>query len=407
MTLSTRPRIVHEDLVRESASGLDIPDGRSPLGDAPPTIRVATLSSRRVGGDFIELFRHGEHGFDLLIGDAMGSDADAMQIGAATRGAFRDVLDDTTLLGGPPQPRSIVAEVQARLAPGLYHSGSFVTLCFARIDARRRQFVAVDCGHMPTLHYQRSHGRCRRLSGESMPLGFSLREVQTQGAVHFAGGDVFVFYTDGLTEARNDSGRIFGIARLSDVVEAHAGLSPEELAETLYGEVRAFAGEGGLTDDVACVVAKVGDAPTPGHPLTFVTEVPAELSELAALRSFVREVGRDHARPALDETRLDELELAVNEAASNIMIHAYRDRPSRLIRATAEVDPNRLQIRLSHDGVPFDPAAARPPSFDGSREGGFGVYLIAQSVENVTYTQSGDGLGHVLLTKSLRAPDPR
>ena len=127
------------------------------------------------------------------------------------------------------------------------------------------------------------------------------------------------------------------------------------------------------------------------------------------MRSFVREAARAGGGPTPDEGRVDELELAVNEAASNIMIHAYGGRPGRTIRARADLDDGegRLVVRLSHDGATFDEAAVRAPDFDGSREGGFGVYLIRRCVDAVFYAQGGDGLRHITLTKSLRNPANR
>jgi anti-sigma regulatory factor (Ser/Thr protein kinase) len=77
--------------------------------------------------------------------------------------------------------------------------------------------------------------------------------------------------------------------------------------------------------------------------------------------------------------------LAVDEATSNVMKHAYGGRTDQRIELTAEAFHDRVSVRLRHLGLPFDPSAVPPPSFDGSRETGFGVFLIEKSADVVRH----------------------
>ncbi len=120
-------------------------------------------------------------------------------------------------------------------------------------------------------------------------------------------------------------------------------------------------------------------------------ELSSDLGELARARELVRELcGRMPAPP--DEEYVSGLELAVTEVVSNIIKHAYRGRPDQAIHLRAEVSADQISLLLRHRGEPFDPRNVRPPSFDGSRESGFGVYLIRQSVDEARYYR--DELGH-------------
>ncbi len=105
----------------------------------------------------------------------------------------------------------------------------------------------------------------------------------------------------------------------------------------------------------------------------------------------------------LDEDDVAELELAVNEAASNIMKHAYHGRADQRIQLEADAFPGRLSIRLHHLGDSFDPAAVSPPALDGSRESGFGVYLITKSVDDVRYSRDERGRNCIALVKVLNS----
>jgi serine/threonine-protein kinase RsbW len=101
----------------------------------------------------------------------------------------------------------------------------------------------------------------------------------------------------------------------------------------------------------------------------------------------------------LDDDEVAGLELAVNEAASNIMKHAYHGRTDQWIGLDAEARPDRVRIRLHHLGDSFDPAAVPPPALDGSRESGFGIYLITRSVDDVRYSRDERGRNCMALIK--------
>jgi anti-sigma regulatory factor (Ser/Thr protein kinase) len=124
----------------------------------------------------------------------------------------------------------------------------------------------------------------------------------------------------------------------------------------------------------------------------------SDLRQLSALRAVVRDAcRRAWARP--DEEGLAQLELAVGEAAANIMLHAYGGRNDQPVEVMIAAGPNEVRVSLFHQGDAFDPKGVPPPSFDGSRESGFGMYLIRQTVDECTFFQDERGHHGVRLTK--------
>src|SRR5437016_9843652 len=109
-------------------------------------------------------------------------------------------------------------------------------------------------------------------------------------------------------------------------------------------------------------------------------EFTSDLPQLAELRRFVSDVVR-RVWPDAPPDLLAQLGLALQEAAVNVVIHAYQREPGRPIYADLEIDDERLAVTLTHQGRDFDPAAVPPPDFDGSRTGGFGVHLIRQIMD--------------------------
>jgi anti-sigma regulatory factor (Ser/Thr protein kinase) len=81
------------------------------------------------------------------------------------------------------------------------------------------------------------------------------------------------------------------------------------------------------------------------------------------------------------------------------MKHAYHGRADQRIHLEAEAFPDHVALRLHHLGDPFDPSWVSPPSFDASRESGFGVYLISRSVDDVRYYRDERGGNCIALVK--------
>ncbi|MGH9760007.1 MAG: ATP-binding protein, partial [Blastocatellia bacterium] len=86
---------------------------------------------------------------------------------------------------------------------------------------------------------------------------------------------------------------------------------------------------------------------------------------------------------------------------ANIINHAYAGREDRLIQIEAQADDESLSFELGHFGVPFEPKVPDVPAFDGSREGGFGLFIISQLADKVTYSTDDTGRHVVRLAKRL------
>ncbi len=106
----------------------------------------------------------------------------------------------------------------AELVRHLIDLDSFVTLCYARLDMSKRALELVDCGHTGIVHLHGGTGRCEMLHGDNLPLGVREGEIYDQMSVGFEPGDLLLFFSDGITEARNPAGELFGMERLAECV---------------------------------------------------------------------------------------------------------------------------------------------------------------------------------------------
>ena len=372
-----------------------------------PGLQVAalTIPSQRIDGDFYDFFKHENQCLDVIVADVMGKGIPAALVAAATKSNFLEALCHLTAMsrsGQLPEPKEIVTLAHADMVRQLIDLESFVTLSYARFDLSRRQLDLVDCGHTGMMVVRARTGACEILHGNNLPLGIREGEIFDQIAVPFEPGDLFLFYSDGITEMRNPAGELFGADRLSECVRINRELEPEALVDAIRKAAVAFAQSDRLNDDLTCVAVRVGDAQRPLARSEL--EIRSDLKDLRRAREFVRDFCR--MVPERDfsiEDDVADLELAVNEAASNIMKHAYHGRADQRIQLEADAFPGRVSIRLHHLGDSFDPAAVPPPALDGSRESGFGIYLITKSVDEVRYSRDERGRNCITLVKFLNS----
>jgi sigma-B regulation protein RsbU (phosphoserine phosphatase) len=370
----------------------------------PRSLRVAalTIPSQQIDGDFYDFVEHDGQRLDVVVGDVMGKGVPAALLGAAIKSHFLRALSHLAASldrGKLPEPEDIVASVHAEVTKQFIGLETFATLCYARFDLGRGMVDFVDCGHTKTIHLRRRLGTSVMLQGDNVPLGFSERERYQQVSVPLDQGDVFFFYSDGVTEAKNEAGEFFGTDRLVKLIETNGQLEPEELIDAVRQAVVAFSRCETFTDDLTCVAVKLEDSAGETSVSHSELEVLSDLSELGRIRDFVRSFCSDRLSPAMSEVRVSQLELAVTEVASNIMRHAYRGRTDQLVQISVEAFADRVWLRLSHTGETFDPKAVGPPAFDGSREGGFGVYIVAHSVDEVRHGRDDRGRNCISLMK--------
>jgi serine/threonine-protein kinase RsbW len=233
--------------------------------------------------------------------------------------------------------------------------------------------------------------------GDNLPLGIREGEIYNQISVPFESGDLLLFYSDGVTETRNLAGELFGTDRLLNCVATNSKLDPEALVEVIRAATVTFSESGRLTDDLTCVAIKVEEIQLALARAEI--EIRSDFKELSRVREFVRNFCRNAPGPPLNEDGVGALELAVNEAASNVMKHAYHGRADQWIDVEAELFPSQVWIRLHHLGDPFDPSAVSPPALDGSQGSGFGIYLITHSVDEVRYYRDERGRNCISLVK--------
>jgi sigma-B regulation protein RsbU (phosphoserine phosphatase) len=242
---------------------------KSLLPTRPPAtagISVADLCepAREVGGDYYDFFELGPQQLGLLVADVSGKGTSAALYMAELKGLM------LALSHLQRSPRQLLIDVNHRLSAHL-DNRSFITMIYAVIDLEAGTLTSARAGHTPLIFVH--GGRSEVVVSDGMVLGLRLPGAETRFAEilcedtrPIGPGDVVVLYTDGVTEAMDEAGELFGDAALARVVSAQHELDPAGIRERVLREVRAFVGDAEPHDDMTMIILKVGEVQMVGRP---------------------------------------------------------------------------------------------------------------------------------------------
>jgi serine phosphatase RsbU (regulator of sigma subunit) len=215
--------------------------------------------AREVGGDYYDFLPLDESRMGILIADVAGKGTSAALYMAELKGLM------LSLSQLHKSPRQLLIDANRIISKHL-DARSFITMTYAVVDMEQRTLTVARAGHCPLVFVPGPHAASRApqsLQPDGMVLGLALdvgdmfSRVLEELTLPLGRGDLFLLYTDGISEAMNVEGDCFGDSRLADLASQHADLTSSELRERILGEVRAFAGSAAQHDDMTMVLIKI------------------------------------------------------------------------------------------------------------------------------------------------------
>src|ERR671916_486344 len=194
--------------------------------------------ARKVGGDFYDFLEFEDRRLGLVVGEAPGKGMPAALVMATTRGMLRAVVQSLE------SPSEVLARVNEALVADI-PSNMFVTCFYAILDPAEGRLRYANAGH--DLPYLWHSGECEELSARGMPLGLMLQMSYEEKEMVLEDGDSTLFYSDGLVEAHDPKGEMFGFPRLRALVAQHG--DERALGDFLLEELYSFVGEGWEQED--------------------------------------------------------------------------------------------------------------------------------------------------------------
>ena len=358
------------------------------------------IPAKEVGGDLFDFYIR-ENKLFFCVGDVSGKGVPASIVMAMTRSIFRSY---TSYLDSPAQ---IVTQMNDSLSGEGNDQSMFVTLFLGVLDLATGELKYCNAGHNAPIQIKNEKLKIKNSESLScvpnLPLGvlagFEYQEQETKVAF----GDTLFLYTDGLTEAENSAHEQFGEERMMSIVESQKSKveSPQELIAAMQQAVAEFVGPAEQSDDLTMFAIRLIDK----SPITndqsqmpkghYSLVMRNDIQQIPTLAEWIEMIG-------LPQELNMPINLALEEAVSNVMLYAY---PGKSGQVLVECDKSdKLLFTISDSGIPFDPTQQEDPDVTQSADerpiGGLGIFLVRQIMDDIRYERK-DNKNILTLTKKL------
>jgi len=326
-----------------------------------PLIGV-NLPAHEISGDFYDYFDLPDGRIAFLIGDISGKGLDAAFLMVRVASLLRWVGNDA------PAPAAWLREVNVELCKTL-QNGRFVCAVVGRYDPHSGRVEFASAGFPPALLHDGV--RFHEIGADGPPLGILAEADYGEQRIEL-GTQALYFFSDGATDARDAGRATLGADGLRGLIARHAALAPEARLAALIGDLKRL----DLVDDTTFLLLQESRGMTAQTLLEL--NFPARADEMRQVRARLR--AALDAQDVAPELR-DRLVLAVDEACTNIIRHAYHDCPAGDIALRLTRERDMLGFELRDEAPCVDPTRIRPRDLSECKAGGMGVALIEQLMD--------------------------
>ena len=351
---------------------------------------AAVVPAKEVGGDLYDFYIREEKLF-FCIGDVSGKGVPASLVMAVSRSLFR------TVSAHEKSPQRMVTTMNESMSD-MNEANMFVTFFCGVLDLKNGHLRYCNAGHNAPILVGPG-GNFELKVDANLPLGVISGMSFSEQETDLVTGTGLFLYTDGLNEAENTEHELFGEERM--LASLNGSLNSHEQIKTMTEAVEAFVGSAPQSDDLTMLYIRFMN-----DQISEETErhliLHNDIQQIPQLAEFVETVA-DVAH--LDVGLTMSLNLALEEAVSNVIMYAYPKGSDGLVDIEAIVRRDELEFIISDNGTPFDPTAA--PEADVSLDvedrpiGGLGIFLVRNIMDEVKYTRSDDGKNILSMTKKL------
>jgi serine phosphatase RsbU (regulator of sigma subunit)/anti-sigma regulatory factor (Ser/Thr protein kinase) len=344
--------------------------------------------ARAVSGDFYDFISFPDGKMAIIVGDVTDKGVPAALVMATTRSILRTAAEYLV------SPGRVLEEANNRLCPDM-PPNMFVTCLYALLDPETGLIRYANAGH--NLPSQRTQNGVEEICVRGMPLGLLPDMPYEEKEATLECGENLVLYSDGLVEAHNAQGEMFGFPRLHNLLTMPQ--CGDALISCLLDELSAFTGpDWEQEDDVTFVtLERLAIQEQPEEKILATFSLPSHPGNERQAMDKVGEIVQ--AELNLPQARLERLKTAVAEATMNAMEHGNRYQPDLSVDITVSVFPEILSVKIMDHGGGKEIKPTVDPNLDAKLEGmqsprGWGLFLIKNMVDEMRV--SSDDQKHTL-----------
>ena len=368
-------QIKEQHIEDELAIASTIQQALLPSGKLNPSIHSIDIKglqipAKFVGGDLYDYYVR-DNKLLFCVGDVSGKGVPAALLMTISHSLFR------TVSAREDHPEQIMETLNSSISdnnPDIM----FITMFLGVMDLSTGTIRYCNAGHNPPIVIR--NGQAELLSTEpSLLLGVEMNAQYTANELTLSSGDTLFLYTDGLTEAENIRKELFGERRALETAATSGALTASEQMERMHQAVHTFVDGAEQSDDLTMLVIRFM-----GNDNTLCMS--NDIEELNKLEPFLNGIfEREH----LDMSMLPQIDLALEEAVTNIIMYAYPEGEKGTAELTVEVADGQISATLIDSGTPFNPLQQQEANLDVSLEerkiGGLGIHLIKEIMDVVEY----------------------
>jgi serine phosphatase RsbU (regulator of sigma subunit)/anti-sigma regulatory factor (Ser/Thr protein kinase) len=346
--------------------------------------------ARQVGGDFYDFIELPDGLIGIVVGDVTDKGVPAALVMATTHSILRS--DAPRLLS----PGEVLQRANDLLFPDI-PAHMFVTCLYAVLDPATGHLRYANAGH--NLPYVRSADGVHELRAIGMPLGLMPGMTYEEKETTVGSAETVLLHSDGVAEAHNPSGEMFGFPRLQALVAEGA---EDSLIDSLLSELDSFTLPGWEQEDDITLVAirRTGGRAASEGSAAPVEKVPTASRNGKTLADFTvrSEAGNErlvmervvHAVEGLQlpSARLEKLKTAVAEATMNAIEHGNKNRAELPVAVRVLTSDDALSVWITDEGGSQEIPQAETPDLEAKLTGeqsprGWGLFLIKNMVDDM------------------------
>jgi len=344
-------------------------------GDFP--IIGVNLPAHEISGDFYDYFDLDDGRVAFVIGDISGKGLDAaflmVRVASLLRWCGKSGVS----------PAKWLTQVNAELCETM-QNGRFVCAAVGYYERDRHALTLASAGFPPALLHDGRH--FEEFAADGPPLGILAEASYGEQRIELGKRALYLF-SDGATDVRDAHGKTLDSAGLRRLIAAHADLAPEPRLRALIGDLKRMR----LVDDTTVLLLQQ-PAGQVAHCLLQL-EFPAQAEQMRSVRASLRKtLDAEEIEPQLRDC----LVLAVDEACTNIIRHAYCDKTRGTIALKLLRERDMLTFELRDEAPAVDPSTVKKRDLSECRPGGLGVAFIDNLMDEWKLEPQSGGKGNVL-----------
>ena len=351
-------------------------------------IAAASIPAMEVGGDFYDFIVQPDGKYGIVIADVAGKSIPAAIFMALSRTIIRANAVNQ------PKVSKVVRNANKMIASDA-PTGMFVTLIYSVLDGENYSMQYANAGHPPPLLFRSADGTVQEEAPMGLVMGIVDDAEYRERRIKFSSGDIAIFYTDGITEAMNNSGELYGIERLKEVIIGSCLLEPKEILKMILADISNFSHTAEQHDDITLIIIRA-KGKRKDHCRTEMRSLKENIPKIVSY------IGRKMSERGFAGEQISEMQVAVEEAYVNIINHGYK-KEDGLIWITIDVGERFIRVILEDEAPRFDPTKFIKHEQDSNPldhpVGGWGINLMKSLTDEIRYDYK-DNKNKLILIKN-------